>query len=599
MRAATLPLIVVLALGMALARIGARFAERALPGAGRLKRALAGTTLALGLLEGVARVLAALGRFRATWVLVVIAAAAGVTELIARRWPGTVKRAHHSDHDVRLWTAAPAVLVAAVATALALLAARLLPIWAWDAVGYHLPFVNHLVEAGASAAVPPTLPYVGTYPHGAELLFAVLRVFLPDDTWLDAAQIPFGLIGSAATMHLARHWGAPRPAALIAGAAWLSVPAVFLQLPSGYVDVCVAAFLLLSVCWILEAPAPAAVVLAGVSLGLLLASKPHAPLPVAILGAWLAVRCAGRASWLIPAFAAVCLLGLPDYASNLHRFGNPFWPIALDIGPFHLPGLSTRADLLAAGARAPRLSGPLWSRIVRSWSALRAPPCFDMRFGGLGTATVLLGMPAALWRLPARPAALIALFASLAGPDPATARFILAFPALCLALAATLASNLRPATLLAVSLGVALFGAADLAYASPALWGEGPSVRRLLRMSDEERLRAVGPDGPPGRWIDLRRALAPGQTIAFDGSFKLSYLVWRRRLQNRVLFIPDTLSVDAVQDLVARERVRFLIAGEQSATGALVRRNGYRRLFACGSDPCAVYTAAPSPSPGS
>jgi len=422
MRAAAFwPTVLPLALGACLFVIGKRFVDRTLPGADRLRRMLAATTLVLGLLELSSRSLAAMGRFRATWLLAVLGIAAVTAELILRRRRATGRSGRTPDHNPCWLAATPAIIVGAVAVVLALFAARELPVWAWDAVGYHLPFVNYLVQSGSSAAVPGGLPYVGTYPHGAEMLHAVLRLALPDDTWLDAAQVPFGVIGAAATVGIARCWGAPPAGALVAGAAWLSIPAVFLQLPSGYVDVCMASFLLLSVYWILDAPSPVAISLAGISLGLLLASKPSAPLPVALLGGWLGVRSATRRLWLAASLTIVAVLGLPDYLTNLSRFGNPWWPISLHLGPLHLPGRVTRAELLAAGAHAPRITGSLWSRVLRSWSALRAPPSFDMRIGGLGAATVLLGVPGTLWRLPARPAAMVALLASLAGPDPASA----------------------------------------------------------------------------------------------------------------------------------------------------------------------------------
>ena len=442
--------------------------------------------------------------------------------------------------------------------------------------------------------MPADLAYVGTYPHNAEYLFAVFRALQPDDTWLDAAQIPFGIVGACVTTLLARRWGAPRPVACSAGAAWLAAPAVFLQLPSGYVDVCAATFLLLSVFSILEAPAPAAICLSGVSLGLLLGSKPSAPLPAAILVGWLIVRAAPRVRWLVPALAATFVLGLPDYVANWNRFANPCWPVALTLGPLHLPGTTTRGELLAAGARAARLSGPLWLRIVRSWSTLRGPPAFDMRIGEFGAPTVLLALPAPSGRCavgppppsrssPARPLPIprrrgsSSPFRRSASPSPRRAR-----PS-----CGRRRSPARWSWWLSSARSIS-------AHATPALTGEGPSLERFLAMSEEQRLRALGPDGPPGRSIDLRRSLAAGEAIAFDRSFYSSYLLWRRHLENRVVSLPDALSPADVGGLLGGARVRFLIAGQHTTAGALARARGYRRLFACGTDPCAVYEVTPT-----
>jgi hypothetical protein len=545
-----------------------------------------------------ARALASVGQFRLELLLAAFGAIAVAVRFVRARGPVLHRpsigapRLRASDVPTLL-----ALAVGAAAVGLAIVAARLLPIWAWDAAGYHLPFVNYVVQSGSARAVPDHLTYVSAYPHNAEYLFALARLGLPDDTWLDAAQIPFGLLGATVVAAMARRWNAPSSSALAAGALWLAIPAVFLQLPTGYVDVCVAAFFLLAAYWILAATTPTTIVLAGVSLGLLLGSKPSAPLQVALLSALLSARAirAGHARWLPLALAGILVLGAPDYVSNIRRFGNPVWPVAIDLGPLHWPGPARVADLLAAGAAAPRLSGPLWWRVVRSWAALRAPAAFDMRFGGFGSAVVLVAMPAlALAARSVPPAAWIVLVASVAAPDPATARFVLAFPAVILALAA-LASSRISTRRLRIALGACgVLTALDLWYAAPALTGEGPSLVRLAALSDEERLRAVGPDGLPAPWIDLRRSLLGGEAIAFDHSFDLPYLLWRRDLSNRVVYLPDGAAPDEIGATLAREHVRFLVAGKASVGESVARARGARRLFACRAEPCAVYDLGPT-----
>jgi hypothetical protein len=369
---------------------------------------------------------------------------------------------------------------------------------------------------------------------------------------------------------------------------------VFLQLPSGYVDVCAAAFFLLAVYWVLAPPSPAAVSLAGMALGLFLGSKPSAPLPVTVLSALLIARAywAGRARWLPVALAWLLTLGASDYLVAAHRFGNPVWPVAFDLGPLHLPGPRHLSDLLAAGAAAPRAAGGLPWRVWRSWSSFWALPSFDMRLGGLGCVVPLLALPAAAFELRRHSTAVsIALAATLLGPDPATARFILAFPAVCLALAAAAVSTFTARrAALALTLA-ALLAALDVWRAAPGLTGEGPPLWRYASMSGEDRLRAIGPDGPPGRWIDLRRSLVPPEAIAFDSSFDLPYLLWRRHFENPVVFIPDDSTPPAVEQTLIHRGVRFLVAAASSSAGAVIAAHprAFRWVFACRSQPCAVY----------
>ncbi len=561
----------------------------------RADRYLAVATVAIALAVMGSRLLLHVGRFRLGALFPLLAAIVTVAFLILRAKPKPPARPVRSEKRLDLdWTAWLPLGPALAALGLAVAAAGLLPVWAWDAAGYHLPFVNFVVQGGSSAALPDRMPFVSSYPHNAEHLFAIWRLMLPDDTWLDAAQIPLSIVGAAATAALARRWGARRAVAVAAGAGWLAVPAVFLQLPSGYVDVCASAFLLLSIYWVLTPLSPATVSLAGIALGLFLGSKPSAPLAVMVLIALLISRAHRRvhARWLSIALALVFLLGASDYLAAIRRFGNPVWPIAVDLGPLHLPGTRHFSDLVAAGAAAPRAEGWLPWRVWRSWSSFRAPPSFDMRLGGLGCMVPLLVLPAAAFELRRRsPGVWIALAATLLGPDPATARFILAFPAVCLALSAAAVSTFTARRAALALMAVALLAAFDVWRAAPGLTGEGPPLRRFLAMSREERLRAIGPDGPPGRWIDLRRSLAPAEAIAFDSSFDLPYLLWSRRLESPVVFIADGLTLPTVEQTLIRQGVRFLVATAGSSAGSVIAAypRSFKRLFACRAQPCAVY----------
>src|SRR5260370_1194944 len=79
--------------------------------------------------------------------------------------------------------------------------------------------------------VPGDVPYVSTYPHNVEDMILALRAMLPDDRLVDLAQIPAGFVGAVATAAIARLHAASPTTAAAAGAAWLVVPAVWLQLP--------------------------------------------------------------------------------------------------------------------------------------------------------------------------------------------------------------------------------------------------------------------------------------------------------------------------------------------------------------------------------
>src|ERR1019366_6722470 len=300
-----------------------------------------------------------------------------------------------------------------------------------------------LLVAHGFDGVPDDMPYVSTYPPVVETLIIALRAMLPDDRLVDAAQIPFALAGALATAGIGRLGGASRPTALAAGSAWILAPAVFLQMPTDYVDVASAAFFLTSIYFALAASRPADGTHAATSK----TNKPISAAMVAALLAWIGLRAKQGPAVLVA--MALLLLGCETFIANTLHYGNPVWPVEVKIGPLLLHGKTSMQHLLDSGAAAPHLHGPLLSRIARSWTAMTSPPVFDMRIGGFGP-LVLVAAPCAVVTLARRkdPVMWGALVASVVAPDPSVARYVLAFPALLLAFAApcvaTVPARLRP-----------------------------------------------------------------------------------------------------------------------------------------------------------
>ncbi len=575
--------------------VTARLGALAFPDGGISHRALAGAALFGALVVGAVEVLGLAHLLTQGALLGALAAVTLGLVAFSRRAPRI-----EGPGTVVTWATGPIVVVALAATGIAGLSAYWLPVWQWDALGYHLPWVNFALVAHGLDGVPTDMPYVSTYPHNIESFILALRAMLPDDRLVDIVQVPFGLLGAAAAAGIARRSGAPRAEALAAGAAWVVVPAVFLQMPTDYVDVGSAAWLLVAIFFLLSASAELAVrrslLLGALALGLFLGSKPSAPLATAIVlallvGTGLRARRPGIA---VLAAALVVVFGGGGFVLNTVRHGNPVWPVEVTIGPIHLHGISSMQHLLESGAAAPHLRGSLASRLVRSWTAMTAPPVFDMRFGGLGP-IFLLALPAAvvtLVRLGRKgTAAWAALAATLATPDPAVARYVLAFPALVMALAAPRFAALPAPAAPWLGLLAGALAVGQLVYAVPGLSGEGPPLFAYARMSDGERVEAVGADGPPTRFIETRARLEPGETFAFDASLELPYLAWDSHLSRRAVWISNDVSPDRVEDFLTRENVRIVVAADTSPVGEWLRRKPERflKLFPCQSSPCSAY----------
>ncbi len=615
------------------ARLGALlFPAEEASTAGARDRAVGGALAAVGLAILVTRSFGLLGWLAAGPLLAALIAAT-IASLAAPRLLACSRRFAFPWRALLSLDAMPLPSCAAIALALACAAAWLLPIWQPDALGYHLPYVELALQARATAGVPPGAPYIATYPHAIELFFLDLRALLPDERLADLGQLPFALLGALAVAGLARQKGAARGSALGAGAAWLCVPAVFLQIPTDYIDVGSASLLLCAAYFLLrpleggsigavaeddggalpspsrraQPPADArqpdprgerrersSLWLGVLATGLYAASKPNGPLGAAILSIAFLVKYwpTKHLRELILGLLLAAGFASESWLANWLRHGNPLWPARVQLGPLQLPGRNDLRELLESGARAPRLSGPLWARVSRSWTSLRAPPVCDMRYGGLGPLFLL-----ALLSFPLRPErrgralALtgLALLASIATPDPSVARYVLGLPGLLFALAAPRFDTLvdffavlhamrlgardeeyprvRAPVAFVLSLPLALGAAWQLHYAAPGLTGEGPPLRAYLGMSEAERAVAVGAAGRPEALLAARARLGPGETFAIDSGFDQAALAFDGL--HRVVWLDDPIACDPLDHPLAGRAIGGLCNPE------VAYRSGY------------------------
>lgn len=555
-----------------------------------LPRVLAGAVLTLTVIVVAVVGMGAVGRLTGPLLLAVLAWTTLAVLVAARRtpWWRLPWRAAVSVETV------PLLLVALAAVVLAVVAAYYLPVWQWDALGYHLPYVNFALQRGTFADIPADVPYLSTYPHIVEDAFIAWRALLPDDRLVELADLLFGLMGALAIATIARGSGARGSHAVAAGAAWLTLPAVFLQLPTNYTDVASAALLLTAVAFVLAPAQRPQLLLAGIAIGLLLGSKPNALIAGALLLVVLTVRSvrAGRRGALVAAWLAALALGVPTYVVNIARHHNPVWPVRIDAGPINLPGTQAISTLLQSGAAAPHLDGPLLSRVVRSWTTIVPPlPVFDMRIGGLGL-VFLVALPVALIRAARTrsPAVWVCVAAALATPDPAVARYVLGFAGLMLAFAVPVVGRLGRGRRQVVFAVVAAVAAQGVWVAYPGLTGEGPPLTAYVHMTPEQRRAAVGADGPPGDVVRVVNHLPPGAITAFDSSAELPYLAWPADLSHRASRIPDDVTPTQARDLLNDSDAAVLMVGDDSVTGRLLRSDlRFRPAFGCGPAPCTVY----------
>lgn len=557
-----------------------RAARLVLPHGSRTDRLAASAVLAMGLVHVNVGLLGTLGVLTANALLLLLGLEAVLLVGATFRLAGDGWR-----HDWSgLW---PALTLVLVVSAVAVTAARLLPVWQWDSLGYHLPFVNFVIQSHGFAEVPPDVRYISTYPHDIELGMIALRLMLPDDRLVDLAQLPYGLAGAALTAAIARRLGASVRNASLAGALWLTLPCVFLQLPTNYVDVGTAAALLGALYFLVleqQVRLPS-LLLGAVSLGLFLGGKPSAPLAATAIALFVIVR-GVRSRQLLPlaAFLLVTLVfGAEMYLVMLARHGNPVWPVALNLGPVTLPGELAVDQLLAAGAALPSAPGTKLERLLVSWLAVGTPPAFDMKLGGLGL-PFLLALPVAIVGLVRRRSPLLVFALLVAGlsPDPSLGRYVLSLGALVLALALSELSALRFSRLTtAAALAIA---SVSLVWSWPGLTGDGPSLATYWSLTDDQRRVAVGPHGRPTDYPPLWDVVDRGESIAFDEDFEFPGLLWSPELHYPVHAVPSA-TVDFDEWLDER-RVRVLAVGPRHRAQLGSR---WRRAFDCRSADCSVF----------
>ena len=220
---------------------------------------------------------------------------------------------------------------------LAALALRLL-IHAWvvspflaDVTSYHLPKVAEWVVHGSifSDLGPDRRAW---FPAGMELLETWWVVFLHHDVLIEMAGIELLALGAASTVALASRLGLSLSPALLAGAAFATVPAMMIQSVFAINDAAAAA-LVVTIAALIAGRVHPGLILAAAGIGLGIKPTVGFTFPgLVLLWFWLrrsdapasAAPLRGRALWVVA--AAGLLIGSVWYVRNAVVFGNPLYP---------------------------------------------------------------------------------------------------------------------------------------------------------------------------------------------------------------------------------------------------------------------------------
>ncbi|HET9941075.1 MAG TPA: hypothetical protein VFR25_08220 [Candidatus Eisenbacteria bacterium] len=245
-----------------------------------------------------------------------------------------------------------------------------LPPVSWDALTYHLAFPAGWLERGDLATtVPASGDAANTfYPLVGQMLLAWNLVSTGTDRWTVIAQLPFLLAGALAVSGIARHLGATRGPALLAGLLFAATPVALRQSVEVMLDVEQAALFAMAAYFALRSRSgsPGDAILGWLAVALLAGLKYSGavlavPLVLLLVVSGLRSGRSGVASLGVGLIAALAVGGFA-YVRNAVTCGNPFMPLEVTVGGHVLwPGSSHAAAYF--GPNAPRLG---WRELLLS-----------------------------------------------------------------------------------------------------------------------------------------------------------------------------------------------------------------------------------------
>jgi hypothetical protein len=566
------------------------------------EKCVAAVVTATGIVIAVMQALGYSGHLRG-WLL-----AAGVGgidgALLAFHPPGDAWRSlwRHVRSAARRCLELPALIVALPALCLVFYMSAciyLMPSWGWDATWYHNTITAYAFQEHSLGWIETPIGFVNGYPRNIELLALWNVIFAPDDRLIDGVQLPLVLTAVLALAEMCRRAGAPPFLALGLGTCWLLVPAVFLNVPSNYVDSGIASLWLMAVLFLARTDATAVHRLFGaIALGLTAGSKvtggmyavAMAPVVGLVLLHQVWTRRARPSRLLtepLAMTAIICALGVETYLRDLIRFGNPVWPTRARVFGRTLPGNISMAEV-----NTPPWGGP--DDLEALWRSFQTTPdsyIVDIRAGGFGPLwthvlipLIVIAFLIGAWRLVQRAgtagllAAAVILVTATATPASWWCRYTLGFPAAGLLAAAIVVARIPWS--LARKLSFVGIGVFALVQAWPArtgfrvpmdvfwgAWSMTPEQRAAIHLAP---------------WIapaELReRTLPPGSAAVYDDSLAFVYPLWRFDWKNRVLYRPLKGDPKAWVSSIESEGASWAALRRGSPAERAVSEAGWNRL---------------------
>ena len=289
----------------------------------------------------------------------------------------------------------------------------LFPSYTWDALYYHLPIVGQIMQNGAiQETLWPSFiqQYINIFPKNINLFFLWNVIFLKSDAIVDLSQLCFSLAGTAAVYSILLKLKVKERYAIYSALLFFFSPMIILQSTSNYVDCAVSMLFIIAVNFLLysENNRRLMFVLSGLSLGLLLGSKPTGPLFFGLVSGIVLVReavggfrCGAIGSrmreWLVYFILPAVFAGGYWYIRNWLYHGNPVYYMDVSVfGTQIFKGLESNWV-----ESAPDVINGLnyLTGLVHVWMDRVGYYMYDSRLSGFGPIWFILFLPSILFSL--------------------------------------------------------------------------------------------------------------------------------------------------------------------------------------------------------
>ncbi len=174
----------------------------------------------------------------------------------------------------------------------------LFPSYSWDALYYHLPIAGQIIQSGSiQEHVTPSFiqQYMNIFSKNINLLFVWNIIFLKSDVLVDLTQLLFTLAGVLSVYSISVKLNIREKYAIYSSLLFFFTPVLILQSTINYVDVAVSMLFIMTVNFLLsDSPdhlrergvfrrRRSPLILAGLSAGILLGSKPTGPVFICVI----------------------------------------------------------------------------------------------------------------------------------------------------------------------------------------------------------------------------------------------------------------------------------------------------------------------------